>query len=139
MNRNEFLAALGASSAAMILTCIGCSKSAGGGAAPAPPSNVDFTLDLTTSTNSALQTNGGYISINGVIVARTTAGAYIAVQQSCTHESYPLNYQSSSHQFYCNNHGATFKEDGTVINGPASRSLTVYKTQLTGSSLRIYS
>ncbi|MBV8251524.1 MAG: Rieske 2Fe-2S domain-containing protein [Chitinophaga sp.] len=139
MKRHEFLAALGMSSAAMILTCIGCSKGSGGSDAPAPSSNVDFTLDLNASTNAALLTNGGYVSINGVIVAKTTAGVYIAVQQSCTHESYPLNYQSSSHQFYCNNHGATFREDGTVITGPASRSLVVYKTTLTGTSLRIYS
>lgn len=140
MKRNEFLAALGISSAAVILTtCLGCSKNTGGTTAPSnPPTNPDFTLDLTASANAALLTNGGYLSINGVIVAKTMAGAYIAVQQSCTHESYPLNYQAANRQFYCNNHGATFNENGTVTIGPANRSLTVYKTQLTGSSLRIY-
>ncbi|NLU95400.1 ubiquinol-cytochrome c reductase iron-sulfur subunit [Chitinophaga sp. Ak27] len=139
MNRNEFLAALGIGSASVILTtCLGCSKSSGGVTPSDPPGNIDFTLDLRASANAALLTNGGFLSANGVIVAKTSAGAYIAVQQSCTHESYPLNYQASSHQFYCNNHGATFSEDGSVINGPASRSLTVYKTQLTGTSLRIY-
>lgn len=74
MKRNEFLAALGISSAAVILTtCLGCSKNSGGETIPAnPPSNIDFTLDLTSSANAALLTNGGYLAINGVIVAKTT-------------------------------------------------------------------
>lgn len=83
--------------------------------------------------------NGEFLVSNGVIVARTNKGGYIAVQRSCTHESYTLTYQSANSRFYCPNHGATFSENGAVTNGPASRSLSVYNTQLTGTTLKIYS
>lgn len=140
MDRKEFFAAIGAGAVALsVLSCIGCSKGSGNGPTSSAPTNVDFTLDLSASANSALATNGGYLVSNGILVARTTTGAYIAVQQSCTHESYPLVYQAGNHQFYCNNHGATFTENGTVTGGPTNRSLTVYNTTVTGTSLRVYS
>jgi cytochrome b6-f complex iron-sulfur subunit len=139
MERKDFLSALGITAASFaVINCIGCSK-ADSGAGVSGPSGIDFTLDLTASANAALTTNGGYLAANGVIVARTTSGTYIAVQQSCTHESYPLVFQGSNQRFYCNNHGATFSQSGAVTNGPASKSLTVYNTTLTGTSLRVYS
>jgi len=135
MDRKEFFEVIGIGAIGFAITsCIGCSKSSTG---PGAPSNIDFTIDL--NTNTSLLTNGGYMAMNGVIVARTTSGTYIAVQQSCTHQSYSLNYQASAHRFYCNNHGATFTETGVVTAGPTNRSLVVYNTQLTGTSLRVYS
>jgi len=143
MDRKEFLSVIGVSAAAFtVMNCMACSKSSdnsSSGNSVSGPTGVDFTLDLTATANAALLTNGGYMATNGVIVAKTTAGAYIAVQQSCTHESYPLIYQGSSQQFYCNNHGSAFTEAGAVKNSPASRNLTVYNTTLTNSSLRVYS
>jgi cytochrome b6-f complex iron-sulfur subunit len=143
MDRKEFLSVIGVSAAAFtVMNCLACSKSSdasSSGNSVSGPTGVDFTLDLTATANAALLTNGGYMATNGVIVAKTTAGAYIAVQQSCTHESYPLIYQGSSQQFYCNNHGSAFTEAGVVKNSPASRNLTVYNTALTNSSLRVYS
>ena len=139
MDRKEFISLMGGGAvSAYLFTCIGCSKGSDGGSIGGP-SSIDFTLDLSSSANSALLTNGGYLVQQGVLVARTTAGAYIAVQQSCTHENYPLIYNGSSDQFYCNNHGSAFSEKGIVLNGPADRSLTVYKTTLNGTSLRVYS
>ena len=143
MDRKEFLSVIGVSAAAFtVMNCMACSKSSdasSSGNSVSGPTGVDFTLDLTATANAALLSNGGYMATNGVIVAKTTAGAYIAVQQSCTHESYPLVYQASGQQFYCNNHGSAFTEAGVVKNSPASRNLTVYNTTLTNSSLRVYS
>ena len=141
MERREFYSLVGISATAVILSCLGCSKSSGSssGGSTTGPSGIDFMLDLNAAANSVLLKNGGYMVSNGLIVARTTSGAYIAVQQSCTHENYPLTYQATSQRFYCNNHGATFSEKGAVTGGPTSRSLTVYNTQLTGTTLRIYS
>ena len=133
---------VGAASA-VVLSCIGCSKSADNQASQQNtvngPTGIDFTLDLTLSANAALGTNGGYLAKNGVLVARTNAGAYIAVQQSCTHQNYPLIYNGASDQFFCNNHGSAFTEKGVVLNAPARTNLVVYNTTLTGTSLRIYS
>ncbi|MBE9601681.1 ubiquinol-cytochrome c reductase iron-sulfur subunit [Pedobacter sp. MC2016-24] len=141
MDRKGFLASIGLSAATFaLINCIGCSKSSSSPSSDTSgPTGVDFTLDLSSSANAALASNGGYLVSNGVIIARTVSGTYVAVQRSCTHESYSLIYQGSANRFYCANHGATFSESGTVTNGPASRSLTTYHTQLTGTSLRIYS
>src|SRR5689334_17889483 len=128
MDRKEFLSLLGMSTTSFsILTCLGgCTKSDVSGT-PAP-SNVDFTIDLSQSTNAALTNNGGYLYRNGIIVAKTTSGNYIAVQQTCTHENATVVYQSGSHRFYCDRHGASFSETGTVTGGPAPRALQQYNT-----------
>ncbi|MFA6247723.1 MAG: Rieske 2Fe-2S domain-containing protein [Mucilaginibacter sp.] len=141
MDRKEFFSAIGISAVALtVMGCLGCSKSSNSAnGSSSAPTGVDFTLDLSASANSALATSGGYLISQGILIARTTAGAYIAVQESCTHQSYPLVYQSGSSQFYCNNHGATFTEKGVVTGGLTNRSLAVYSTSLTGTSLRIYS
>lgn len=139
MDRKEFLSLISFGSASVVLaSCLGgCSKNVSLGAAA--PSIIDFTLDLSQSANAALLTNGGYIYNSGVIVGKTIAGACIAVQQVCTHESVSINYQGSNHCFYCDGHGATFSESGAVTGGPAPRALTTYKTSLTANSLRVYS
>lgn len=98
-----------------------------------------FYFGLSQSVNAALLTNGGYVYNSGVIVAKTMAGAYIAVQQVCTHESVTITYQGSNHRFYCDGHGATFSESGAVTGGPAPRALQMYNTSLTANSLRVYS
>jgi cytochrome b6-f complex iron-sulfur subunit len=140
MDRKEFLSLAGMSAASFsVLACLGgCTKNNVGSNTTAP-AGVDFTLDLTQPANAALNANGGYLYHNGVIVARTKSGQFIAVQQVCTHESNSLVYQSSYSRFYCDRHGATFSETGVVTGGPASRDLTQYNTSLSGNSLRVYS
>ncbi|PWS28843.1 (2Fe-2S)-binding protein [Pedobacter yonginense] len=141
MDRKDFLKSIGMSAAAFaLINCIGCKKTESTNTTDTTgPTGVNFTLDLSLAANAALLTNGGSLVSNGVIVARTNAGTYIAVQRSCTHESYTLTYQSANSRFFCPNHGATFGENGAVTNGPASRSLTVYNTQLTGTTLKVFS
>jgi cytochrome b6-f complex iron-sulfur subunit len=141
MDRKEFLSMIGLSASSLaVITCTACSKKSDPSASGVSgPTGIDFTLDLTLAANAALLTNGGYLATNGVLVARSTTGAYIAVQQSCTHESYTLTYQGNNKRFYCNNHGAYFTEAGVVQASPATRSLTTYTTVLTGTSLRVHS
>jgi cytochrome b6-f complex iron-sulfur subunit len=135
MDRKEFLSQLGLGSAAVFLgACMaGCGKE---GAAPA---RVDFTLDLSAPANAALNTPGGFVYNQGVIVARTQQNAYIAVSQACTHEGATVQFQGGGNRFFCPNHGATFSLTGTVTGGPASKPLTQYNTQLTGTTLRVFS
>lgn len=137
MDRKEFLSQLGITGATVFMgACMaGCSKDS-----PAPaPANVDFILSLTDPANAALTNAGGFVYKNNIIVARTQNNAYIAVSQACTHEGTNVQFQAGNNRFFCPNHGATFSTTGAVTNGPATKSLTSYSTQLTGSNLRIFS
>lgn len=84
MNRKDFLTNLGVGAAAIIAAqCgIGCNKQT---------TAVDFTLDISSG---ALSKNGGYIISNGVLVARTSVGAFVAVSPSCPHEGTSVNFDS---------------------------------------------
>lgn len=139
MTRKDFFQRVGFGAAAVLIpSCIGglassCEKEDSPSAAP---TNVDFTLDISSGT---LATDGGYLVHSGVLVARTISGTFIAVSAACTHEGTNVNYNSSSNNFRCPNHGAKFSSTGVVIQGPASTNLTQYKTTLEGTSLRVYS
>lgn len=137
MDRKEFLSQLGITGAAVFMgACMaGCSKDS---ASPAP-SNVDFTINLSDPANAALGAAGGFVYKNNIIIARTQSNTYIAVSQACTHEGSTVQFQGANNRFYCPNHGATFSTSGSVTNGPATKALVSYNTQLSGTSLRIYS
>jgi len=145
MERNKFFSTLGISAGMLFLAPMmsSCSKSMdtstpkpGGGTTGA----VDFTLDLTSPTYTALNTNGGSVVKDNIIIARTSSGVYVAVTSICTHQQYnPISFESSANRFHCPNHGSNFSTDGSVINGPALSALKKYNTQLTGTSLRVYS
>lgn len=139
MTRKDFFARVGFGVATVLIpSCIGglatsCEKE---GSPTAAPTNVDFTLDVGTG---SLSSNGGFLVHNGIVVARTTSGNFIAVSASCTHQGTTVNYNSSENNFICPNHGAKFNSIGVVTQGPASTNLTQYKTTLSGTSLRVYS
>ena len=135
MERREFLESIGIG-AAFVLTasCLhSCSSST------ASTGSVDFTLDLTSSANAPLKTKGNYIITNGVVVALDNNGNYVAATQVCSHANNPnIYFDGSSSQWRCNVHGAQYSETGSGLNANGSRGLTVYKTALSGNSLRVY-
>jgi cytochrome b6-f complex iron-sulfur subunit len=143
MERKDFLAQLGLTSAAIFAgACLsGCSKDDGGtpGGGSNPPANVDFTINLSDSAYSTLNTPGGYIYQSGVIVAQTLSGQFIAVAQKCTHEGSTIVFEGNNNRFYCPNHGSTYSTTGAVTLGPAPDALKKYNTALTGTNLRVYS
>ena len=136
MKRKEFLSMLGIGAAAVACTACfsGCAKQDNG---VSPPANVDFTIDITDPTKSDL--NGTGYNNDGVIVVKTTGGAYAAVSAACTHQGTTVYYRRSSNDFYCNSHGSSFAIDGNVTHSPATSSLKHYNTTLTGNLLRVYS
>ncbi len=145
MKRHEFLSVLGISASTVIFApfLTSCSKSSGV-AAPVTPSgnSVDFTLDLSVAANAALATNGGSLIKNGVIVAKTSTGTYVAVASICTHQGADIQYDNTNTRFICSNqgsgHGSKYTVTGAVSAGPAPTALKMYNTTLTGTSLRIY-
>lgn len=141
MTRKDFFARVGFGAATLLVpACIaGISNSCSSDSEGAPgtaPTNVDFTLDISTG---ALATNGGFLVHGGVIVARTNTGEFLAVSAACTHQGTNVNYSASGNKFICPNHGAQFNSTGAVIQGPATANLTQYNTQLTGNSLHVFS
>ena len=137
MDRKDFLSALGYTSGALLFTsCLaGCAKNAASSPTPTPtpPQAVNFNLDLSLPANSALNSPGGYVYSNNVIVAKTAAGVLIAVSQACTHQGISVQYVNDKNQFYCPNHGSNFKDSGAVINGPANTPLKQYTVTVAGN------
>jgi cytochrome b6-f complex iron-sulfur subunit len=146
MRRHDFLTALGVSAGTVIFApfLVSCSKSSTDTSGPGTGGGggVDFTLDLSLPANAALNTNGGFLISGGVIVARTSAGSYVALASTCTHQGYAVEYVSANNQFQCTNsspgHGSLYSVNGTVVSGPAPKALTMYNTTLTGTMLRVY-
>ncbi|WP_333601031.1 QcrA and Rieske domain-containing protein [Flavobacterium sp.] len=141
MTRKDFFARVGFGAATLLVpSCIAgiatsCSSESEGSPTPAP-TNVDFTLDISTG---SLATNGGFLVHNGIVVARTNTGEFLAVSASCTHQGTNVNYNAAGNKFICPNHGAQFSSTGVVTQGPASSNLQQYNTTLTGNSLHVFS
>ncbi|MCA6461909.1 MAG: Rieske 2Fe-2S domain-containing protein [Chitinophagaceae bacterium] len=141
MKRREFLGTLTAPVAVACTACLAaaCSKSSGGGTnnAPAPPSNVNFTINL----NTQLMTVGSSVAQNGVIVARLAAAnqpsSFVAVQESCTHQGTNINFSAANNQFICPNHGAIFNTSGANVGGQSTAPLKVYTVAVSGTTLTV--
>ncbi len=93
------------------------------------------TVDVSTG---SLATNGGYLVVKGIIIARTITGGFLAVSAACTHQGTNVKYVLVNNNFHCPNHGAEFSSTGVVTKGPATTNLTQYTTVLTGTSLSVY-
>jgi cytochrome b6-f complex iron-sulfur subunit len=137
MKRKEFLSTLGFTAAGVL--CAQCFDGCQSPTDFSGPTNVDFTLDLTSSANHALTVAGGSVYKDGLVVARTIAGTYVAVSSACTHAGVTVDFDAAGNRFHCASHGSNFALDGSVINGPAGTPLRRYNTSLSGSSLRVYS
>lgn len=133
MQRDEFIKLLGTGS---LLACAGCIDSVN--SYPAP-SGVDFNLDLTIGENTILQSPGGSLIKNGVIIVRQQTGEFLVFSRSCTHQGASIRYQPSQNNFVCPRHYSYFDISGFPINGPAVFALRKYKTELNGNNLRVYS
>lgn len=137
MDRKEFLTTLGKGAAVVAATyCLGaCSSNSN----PTAPSNVDFTLDLTQPNYQTLNSPGGVVLKDGIIIARVNFTSIVAVASACTHEGTQVQFDLTNSRFHCPTHGSNFKTDGSVINGPAGSPLKKYNTTLNGNSLRVFS
>lgn len=70
------------------------------------------------------------------LVSRTAQDTFSALTAVCTHEACTITgFRSST--YVCPCHGSQFSTGGTVLSGPATRSLRTYPTRLSGTSLTI--
>jgi cytochrome b6-f complex iron-sulfur subunit len=146
MPRHEFFRLVGTGFGAVLLAqcTTACAKAADEIVQPTSIT-VDITLKLADTANANLNQKGGYVYINGVVVAQTKDGEFIAVSRKCTHDNGAFNtdliYQQTNNRFYCPNHGSGFDTTGKVLNGPADKSLTQYKVSQdkTTNTIRVFS
>ena len=119
MNRKEFLSAMGLGAAALACSyCLGGCKVNDTGINA--PTNVDFTLDLSSPSNASLNSVGGYAYNSGVIVAHATGG-FVALSSACTHQGTTVNYDAASDSFLCPAHGSRFGTNGAGTSLAAGR------------------
>ena len=140
MERRQFLGKLGTPVIVACAACLGaCSKSGTSSNTITAPTNVNFTVDLSASITSI----GASIIQSGVIVVRlatsNTISSFSAVQVACTHEGTNVNFNNTTRQFNCPNHGAVFTSTGAVVTGPATRPLQPFNMAITGNALTVTS
>lgn len=141
MERREFLGSISSPVFAACAVCMAaCSKSGSSSSSPSPvtpPANANITINL----NSSLLTVGSSVVQDGVIVVRLAASnvpaSFTAVQVACTHEGTSINFNASSNQFVCPNHGSMFTTAGAVTMGPATRALKQYNIAVSGSTMTV--
>ena len=140
INRKQFLSKLGLGTGAIMATyCLGGLISCNDDD-DYISGEVDFTLDLDESAYDALNTLGGFMRINKVVIANVSEGTFVAVTQICSHQGAEnITFRSLNNDFYCTQHGAIFDLEGKGLNSNGSKGILVYKTSLSGTLLRIYS
>lgn len=98
-------------------------------------------IDLGDSANKDLTTVGGAMLIDSssdtIMVIRTSDTQVIALSAICTHAGCSMDYNASQHQLDCGCHGSQFSTDGSVVRGPARRSLRTYTTTLANNIITI--
>ena len=133
MTRKEFLNQVGVG-AALVMTgmCFQqCSRE--------PSGEVDLTLDLTDPEFANLAQDGGFVVVEEVVIARTSTGDYVAATQICSHQGFKQVSFNGDDEFQCSVHGARFDLQGDGLNANGSGGLTIYNTELTGDTLRVFS
>ena len=140
MDRKEFLKmSCGLCGISVLGTSVlleSCNKNTSGSTTPQGPT-VNFTLDLTKPVNASLNSPGGSLPSNGVIVVCTTLTSYYAIAQTCTHAGCSINYDKNGNDFVCPCHGATYDTNGNVTGGPAPAPLKKYTVTKNGNILTV--
>lgn len=110
-----------------------------GGNTPVPPvpGSKLVQIDLTAAANAALANKDGFVIVSNIIVLNTGSDNYIALSSVCTHSGCTVSYSPAEGNFPCYCHGSLFAQNGSVLNGPASQPLKVYKVTKSGNTLTI--
>jgi nitrite reductase/ring-hydroxylating ferredoxin subunit len=65
-----------------------------------------------------------------IIIVRTGEDEYVIASNQCTHHGKALGYDDKAKQFVCASGKSRFRLDGSVVEGPAKRSLKIYDWHL---------
>jgi cytochrome b6-f complex iron-sulfur subunit len=137
-----------------LLSTLGCGGGGGGNAGSPTPTPVPTQtpvvsggiMTLPLADWPALSGADGALSFNvapagAIIVAHldagTTAGSYICLSSTCTHQGCTVVYQASDNQFHCPCHGSVYTNAGIVALGPSVTPLHAYTTTFDGATVTV--
>jgi len=136
-SRRAVLRGLAATAAGVLAGC------PSGDPAPAPDADpgtavsvcgTGLCLDLDDPKNAALTAIDGAVVVKAprdtILVVRTSMTAMQAVSDVCTHAGCAVRYEHVNKVLLCPCHGSRFALSGAVLQGPATRPLAKYQTQL---------
>jgi Rieske Fe-S protein len=128
----------------------GCGGGGGNPSGPSIPSSTPLTvvngtvagaaITVSVDAPSPLAAVGGAALVRSgagdVLTYRTAQDAFSAVTAMCTHEACTIT-GINGQTYVCPCHGSQFTVTGSVVSGPATRSLRTYSTSLAGTTLSI--
>jgi cytochrome b6-f complex iron-sulfur subunit len=103
---------------------------------PPPPVGTTINLDLSLAENSALNTSGSSMIVQGILIINTGT-QIVALSSICTHQGCTVGYHPSVGNIECPCHGSVYSTTGSVITGPAPSALKSYSVTKTGNVLTI--
>lgn len=143
--RREFCAACGkAAGLAALGMAAGCSS----GSPTGPSGNAQSLTSVSASVSgrtvtvpvgagSPLAATGSMAMtrtpVGNFLLARTSATTLNVLTATCTHEQTTITLADGA-QFVCPNHGAEFSTTGSVVKGPANRSLQQFAATINGDN-----
>ncbi len=137
INRIAFLKELGLKGASLMAVC--CSAdllSSCTNEQTATPSQTGELLKIDLTATPALQTVGGYIRQNNVVLARVSTTKYVAVTQFCSHEG-RTDIIYTNNQFYCTAHGASYDQNGAGLNSTGRAGIKAFTVSISGNILTV--
>ncbi len=112
-----------------------------------PSVYVDFYININSTQYIDLNSVGGWAyltgGVRGIIVYRLSIDEFVALERNCpyqpTNSCATVEVESSGMTLIDSCCGSRFIIiDGSLVNGPATRSLRTYNTSFNGSTLHIY-
>jgi cytochrome b6-f complex iron-sulfur subunit len=140
MNRREVVQKFLVGGTALIVipsALTSCTKDTTPDPNPKPKPGTKIDIDLTLAQNSALNTAGGSIIVQSIIVANVGGDAFVALDSICTHQGCTVEFNLAAGNFQCPCHGSVYSKTGTVINGPAPDPLKLYAVSRAGDILTV--
>jgi cytochrome b6-f complex iron-sulfur subunit len=141
-----------ASLAAIATALTGCGGGSSSSSSPTSPSSglpglatinatiLNNTITLNIDASSPLSAVGTAALVNAsgrpFLVAHTGANTFTALTAVCTHEQCTVStFQTQMYECPC--HGSQYSTAGSVLRGPATRSLTQFTTAFANNVLTI--
>ncbi len=78
-----------------------------------------------------------YCGQNGFVIVQPTAGQFVALSSSCTHQCCSVVVKASRSELYCPCHRATFDFNGNVTGGPTNTPLATLPVCTDGTNVYV--